>query len=174
MLTFVLIADAARARFFLVLGADHPDYTSGPRLREEKDLVNPEGQLTGTEKFENNKSGRGRASGGGPAHGLDDHREGHDREVEKRFAKRIATDAAKHFLQGETGKLIVVAPSRLLGALRSLLPTQLPSKVKVEEVERDLSAQTLPKIEEVLEQHGLLEPRVVKGRKHRAPGQPLD
>lgn len=172
MLTFVLIADSARARFFLMLEPGHPDYASGPRLREEQDLVNPEGQLTGTDLYENTKSGRGQAGGGGAAHGLDDHREGHQREMTKRFAKRIAGAAAEHFLAGETGKLVVVTPARMLGTLRPLLAEALPKKVSVDEVQSDLSWHALPKIEEVLERRGLLAPRQTPAGGHLSPGQP--
>jgi protein required for attachment to host cells len=173
MKTSVLIADAARARFFRVMAPDDDGYDAGPRLRELEVLVNPEGQLTGSELYGNLKSGRHRAPRGGPAHGLDDHRERHDREIDDRFMQRVAQATGEHVREERVRRVVLVAPPRSLGKLRALMGTELPSNVKLEGLDKEVTAKTLSAIEGVLEGHGLLAPRVLPEDIHRPPGQPL-
>jgi len=176
--TCVLIADGARARFFDLRRPEDEDYDAGPRLRERESLVHPEGKLTGTELFANTKSGRhrspqsGASHGAGPAHGLDDHRSRHEAENERRFAKRVAETAATIVGGSSIRRLVVVAAPSMLGSLRGPLGTQLPKDLKVEEIPRDVSWHALPNVEELLEQRGILGPRVVPETVFRPAGQP--
>ncbi len=173
MTTTLLIADAARARFFAIVEPMDPGYYSGPRLREQEDLVNPESLLTGTDLFANVKSGRGHAAAGASLHGLDDHRARHEMELERRFAKRVATLAAERARRLEMTRLILVAPPRALGLLRGALGSALPPSVSVYELSSELTWHSLGAIDEVLVHNGLLEPRVPSAGIYRAPGQPL-
>lgn len=177
MSTCLVIADAARARFCVTVDPNDAG-EAGRRLREHDDLINPDGLLTGSELFNNLKSGRKRVPnaganyGPGSAHGLDDHRDRHERELTKRFAKRVA-DAAATYLQGQGAtRLVVIAPPRSLGALRDPLRDALPSETAIVEIASDLSSQTLPAIEDVLERHGIVEPRPAPDAVFTPAGQP--
>jgi len=172
MQTTVLIADAARARFFRVAHPEDDDYEAGPRLREQDVLVNPEAQLTGKDLYENVKSGRQRAPGGGPAHGLDDHRARHTRELTKRFAQRVASATAERVRAEAVKRLILVAPPRALGVLREMLTRSLDD-VRLDTVDSELTWHALPQIEGILEKRGLIDPRVMPEDTFRPPGQPL-
>jgi protein required for attachment to host cells len=183
--TCLMLADGGRARFFAVALPEDEDFEQGPRLRECSDpLVNPEGLMTGTELFANVKSGRNRApaagpglsgkasAGSGPAHGLDDHRARHEREIERRFAKRVAETAAITVKEQRSRRLIVVAAPQMLGQLREPLSKELPDDVELEEVGQDLSWHALPQVEKALEKNGLIEPRTIPASVYRPAGQP--
>lgn len=177
MSTCLVIADAARARFCATI--DPHDDDSGRRLVEHDDFVNPDGQLTGSELFENLKSGRKRVPdvganyGPGSAHGLDDHRARHERELTRRFARRVAEATARYLADQRATQLVVVAAPRALGSLRGALREALPPETAVVEIASDLSSQPLPAIEDVLEQHGIVEPRPFpEDRVFRPAGQP--
>ena len=169
--TCVLVADGGRARFFHVRLPEDADYAAGPRLRECETLVNPDGQLTGNELYANTKSGRRQSPGGGPVHGTDDHRGRHEDEIERRFAKRIVEVTKGLVGQHQVEKLVVLAAPRMLGQLRSAGPW--PDALVVEELQRDASWHSVSNIERILEEKGLLEPRVLPETVYRPPGQPL-
>jgi len=114
----VVVADAARARFFTLEPAQDPETESGPRLREHKVLVNPEREAHGRDVFRDTRSGSNRAGGGGPAHGYDDHREQHEQEFERRFARLVAAEAESLSHACGASRLILAAPPRMLGFLR--------------------------------------------------------
>ncbi len=130
----VVVADGARARFFSLEEA--PIGEGGPNLIEHEDLVNPEAEMAGRELYTDEKSGRNKAPGGGPAHGYDDHRERHNEEIEQRFAKNVAAEAVQRVKRHGAVKLILVADKRMLGMLRSALS---PDGFRVAEVPKDLS-----------------------------------
>src|SRR5688572_21471887 len=91
--TCVVVADRARARFFMVESPpEHRAAMDPPRLREFETLKDAEGSMKGNEIFSNTRSGTaGRTPGtGGGRTEYDDHREGHRQEVERQFAKRVA------------------------------------------------------------------------------------
>ena len=164
----ILVADGARARFIAV---DSGSARGGLRLAERQDLVEPERALPGKEIFRNLKSGRKQSPGGGPAHGMDDHRGGHRREVEVRFAQRIAKAAAEHLRRESCDWLIAVAEPRLLGLLRPRLDVALPASVRRVDLGEDLSRQDVPHIHRVLARRGIL-PETVKSRAgYRPRGQ---
>ena len=171
MRTAVVIADAARARFFHVAEPSDADYKSGPRLREHEVLINPEAQLTGAERHANVKSGRRQSGGGGQAHGVDDRRGGHERKLARRFAKRVAMAVDDHLERVESQHLLLVAPPVVLGEMRRALGYTLPVGVRLDTLDKELSWHALPHIEKVLERHGLLEARVVPADVYRPRGQ---
>lgn len=153
--TTLLVADGSRARFFAV----DPISSRGVlRFEERADLVEPERGLTGRQTFSEAKSGRKQSPGGGPAHAMDDHRTRHRLEVEDRFAKRIATEAAAVAKREGRDYLVVVAEPHLLGLLRPRLDAALPASVRRAEVDEDLSWHALSHIRRVLERRGVLEP----------------
>ena len=91
----VVVADGSRARLFTLEPTKSKRMQSGPKLVEQKDLVLPEKDTRGRDLWTDLKSGRGRAWGGGPSHGYDDHREQHVDEFERRFAQKVADEAKR-------------------------------------------------------------------------------
>lgn len=152
----IIVADGARARFFSAVPVRS---TGALRLEESSCLVEPERQLSGKDVFSSVKSGRKQSPGRGPAHGMDDHRMGHRREVEGRFAKRIADEAAQLSSRFDAVELVVVAEPRLLGFLRPRLDAALPRALRRTEIAEDLSWHALPRIRRALERRGVLPKR---------------
>jgi protein required for attachment to host cells len=139
-----------------VLGAP-PEHRPGDaaRLLELETLVDPEGELTGKELFADPHSGTNHA-GSGASYEYDEHRERHRREVERRFAKRVALAAADFARSHGAQKLVLAAEPQMLGMLRPMLPTALRKEVTLVELARDLSWHTPEHIESALARHGAL------------------
>jgi protein required for attachment to host cells len=139
-----------------VLGAP-PDHRprDAERLIELETLVDPEGELTGRELFTEAHSGTNHA-GSGASYEYDDHRERHRREVERRFAKRVALAAGDFARAHGAQKLVLAAEPQMLGMLRQVLPSNLPREVALVELARDLSWHTPEHIQRALAEHGAL------------------
>ena len=134
----VLVADGTRARFLVLEPAQSSRPESRPQLVEKKNLINPNLDIAGRDLWSDPKTGRGRAGGGGPAHGYDDHRDRHEDEFERRFARQIAEEAAS-FVHGRIDEqLLVAAQKRMLGFLRPELKRCL-KEVRVRELAKDVS-----------------------------------
>lgn len=149
----ILVADGSRAR---LLTATFPSAASSAQLEERELLLNPERNLSGREIFSNVKSGRNRASARSAAHGYDDHRLRHRDEVERRFARRVASAASRLVHSARADWFVVVAEPRLLGMLRAPLDRRLPSSTARSELAEDLSWHTLTRIRSLLEDKGVL------------------
>ena len=134
----VIVAGGSRARFFTLEDASIPELESGPRLVELMDMVNPENKVHEGTLWSANKSGGNRAPGGGPAHGYDDHREQHEDEFERRFARDIAEEALRLVKSNNTQHVILVAQKRMLGFLRNTLDPLLKAGVHIQEFAKDL------------------------------------
>lgn len=133
----VVVADAARARFFCLEESEFPELESSPRLVEKYDLANPERELRGRDVFSDGKT-RNR-SANGAAHDYDDHRDRAQEEGLKRFA-RLVEDKAVELAHGEqAGTVLLVAHSRILGVLRAGWDALPKSGLKLEEVGKDLT-----------------------------------
>lgn len=150
----VILVNASRARLLSLDWPDEPEIDGGPRLQEIGDLVNPEARVHDRERYSEAKGGRNRATYGGPAHAYDDHRNAHDEEAARSFARRIAQALDERVEAFRPHRVILVAPPKAMGALR---PT-LSAKVKDALVERteDLSALSLPQLQEALIERDLV------------------
>jgi protein required for attachment to host cells len=125
------------------------------RLLELETLVEPEGELTGRELFSDARSGTNHAASGA-TYEYDDHRERHRREIERRFAKRVALAAGEFARAHGAQKLVLAAEPQMLGMLRQVLPSSLPREVSLFELARDLSWHTPEHIHTALAEHGAL------------------
>jgi protein required for attachment to host cells len=157
----VVVVDGTRARF---LTLEDGAAGSGPKLREHKDLVNPESDMRGRDLWSDVKTGRGRATDGGPAHGYpvhsyDDHREKHEDEFERRFARRVAEETISLVQARPAKQIIVVAQKRMLGFLRPALMHTLRGEVEVRELAKDLSKLNTAELHERLAGEKFLPPR---------------
>ena len=153
----VVVADGAKARFFTLEEA--PVGEGGPNLVEHDDLVNPEGDAAGKDLYSEAKSGRNEAPGGGGAHGYDDHRGGHEGEIERRFAKLVMEASAGALKQHQCKRLVLVAEKRMLGHLRAAMDALSATGARVEEVAKDLTKLSVSELHAYLAKEGILPER---------------
>ena len=135
---FIVVADGSRARFFQLEEPALPEVEPGPNLMEVNDLVNTEKEAHGNEIWSEAKSGRNRAPTGG-AHGYDDHRDSHEEELERRFARDIAAEAVRLSEKAGSREILLVAQKRALGFLRNELDPLVKRGIRVKELAKDLS-----------------------------------
>jgi protein required for attachment to host cells len=152
----VLVADGTRARFLVLEPAQSSGPLSRPRLVEKTNLINPNLDIPGRDLWSDPKTGRGRAGGGGPAHGYDDHRDRHEDEFERRFARQIAEEAASFVHARSDEQLLVAAQKRMLGFLRPELQRCLKQEVRVRELAKDVSKLNPTELYEHLAERNLL------------------
>lgn len=149
--TCIAIIDATRARLFTFdRYADAEGVHEG--LSERIDLVNPERRRTPAQLFSDSRPGSSRT--GDLQYAFDDHRDAHVAELDARFAREIAAAVARTVRDTGAGKLIVVAPPRMLGALRAA--DLRHAGVVIDELARDYSKLTQAQIHEQLVEYGLL------------------
>ena len=152
----IVVANGARARLFSLEHPDRPEFESGPDLVEVATLAAPEHAARDRELYTDQVTGRNRRPTTG-GHDYDEHRDDHDDEVEKRFARDIA---AAMRAQGATHN-VLCAEKRMLGFLRDALASG--GGPAVSEVPRDLTG-----LDPRAVQARLAEDRLVPGR--RPPG----
>jgi len=129
--TWILVADAARARLFRI------DRPRGP-LEEEADFVNPAERLPEHE-LGADEPGRVRGPGGKQhAYGRD---EGMRMQEERRFAQDLIKQLRAGREQGKFRRLYLVAPPQMLGILRDMLDEHTSALV-VESFDKDLVRHT--------------------------------
>lgn len=162
----IAVISGAQARFFTLEPIEFPEVESGPRLIERGELDNPEGRIQERDLYADSKTGRGRAPGGGPSHGYDDHRSQHDEEFERRFGREALEKAAQVARRSKARQVLLVAPSRMLGVLRQELDILLRQGMEVREVSKDMIKFTPKQIHSHLAKQGLLPPTIPpKGRR---------
>ncbi len=113
--TAVVLADAARARIFTVEKVPGQAGVPTPALIEQICLVNPARRQRPSEKQADTRPGSRRAAGGsGVGHAVDDRRDAHADELDRRFAEEVVDALAKF----QDSRFVVAAPPKLLGMLR--------------------------------------------------------
>lgn len=138
MKTWVVVASAARARFFEVNGRREP-------LLEIRDLVNPEDRLQ-EQALKSDKPGRAFDHGGGHRHALGT-AVAPKEQAAIRFAKQVTEQLAADRHQGLFDSLCLVAPPHFLGLLRSHMGNGLSRAVRGE-VTNDLTRQDARAVQE--------------------------
>jgi len=168
----IIVADGARARFITFQPPDELTPGRGTNLIEHSDLINPEGDLPARELF-SDRAGRTHGSPSGSAHGPDDHRERHQLELARRFARRILEEARAFTMRHSVQRLILAAEPRLLGVLRAEQEQHSAGAASIETLAEDLSRRSLGDIREVLVHRGLLPPASpARAGAYRPRGQP--
>jgi protein required for attachment to host cells len=147
MNNIVIVVNGSRARFFSLQPAQTPAYESSPRLIEHEYLTNPEHEVAGKELWSDN-SGGNRSSGGGGAHGYDDHRDQHRAEYDRRFAQSIAAETIKLAHDQQSKRIVLVADNRILGLLRGEL--QSNNGFEIKELTKDYSKLSIQDLHEQL------------------------
>jgi protein required for attachment to host cells len=138
MKTWVVVASAARARFFEANG-------KAGALQEVKNLVNPEDRLQ-SQALKTDKPGRAFDRTGGQRHAMGtavDPKE----QVAIRFAKQVAEALDADHYQKRFDALCVVAPPHFLGLLRGHMGNGLTRTVRGE-VTNDLTQEDARSVQE--------------------------
>lgn len=170
--TGIVVADGARARFLTLQPEDDLAPERGPRLIEQLDLSNPEGELPGRELF-SDRGGRMHGSPSGSAHGSDDHRAQHRVEFERRFVRRMLDEAQRFAREQGLSQLVIAAEPSLLGVLRPELERSPLPGVNVVELAENLVRHSLTDVTEILVRQGLMpKSRAPAGGSYRPRGQP--
>ncbi len=121
----ISVVDGSRARYFSVGTRVTPDGTEKSKLVEVETLINPSNRLKDGDLFSESRPGLRSGSGGGPAHGVDDKRDAHHDEVDRKFAKLVLVRMAELIREHEVTYAILAAGPKMLGHLRDnrdLLP----------------------------------------------------
>ena len=148
----IVVADASRARLFTFKRED--DLAPAPVLRERVDLVSLERRQRGTEVYSQAQPAGVTPTGRGFA--IDDHRDAHTDEVDRRFAEQVMSRLASLTEETACRRVALVASPRFLGHLREHAGLIRQRGLALEEVARDLTRETAPKLREHLGELGVL------------------
>ena len=121
----IAVVDGARARYFTVGARQTPSGEEKNKLLEVETLVNPAHRLNDGELFSDNRPGLRKAFAHGPGHGVDDKRDAHTDEFDRKFAKLVIEKLAELIRDHDTKYAILAAGPKMLGHLREyrdLLP----------------------------------------------------
>ena len=141
--TLIVVADSARARF-LEPSEDTRKLMPASRL----DMVSPTSRRP-TRDLVTDKPGRGfRSAGGRMLHAYEQTHDLHKLEKRK-FVESLAETLDGICARGEFDRMVLVAPSRSLGELRSLLSPRVRRMV-THEVPKDLTASTPTSLKQAL------------------------
>jgi protein required for attachment to host cells len=153
--TCIIVVDSAHARFITLQIPEDPSVDGGARLVEHQDLVNPDADVPERELF-SDRGGRAHASSKGAAHVLDDGRENHRRELERRFARRVVDETERFIQREQARRLLLVAEPRVLGALREQLRDERLRQVEIVELCENLSQRPIAQIQSILALRGFV------------------
>lgn len=140
MSTWILVADASRARVFASEHSNQP-------LVEMSDILNPDGRLHESEMTTDTDT-RGRAPNGAGSHGLGDAPPVKE-ELMHRFAQQLCAQLEHASQQGKFGRLYMVAPPHFLGILRKHRSQELDRSV-VGDIAKDICTGTATEIRDHL------------------------
>lgn len=149
----IVVADASRARLFTFKRED--DLAPAPVLRERVDLVSLERRQRPSELFSETRPPTGMTANG-RGFGVDDHRDAHMDEIDRRFAEQVMSRLASLTEEAACHRVALVASPRFLGHLREYAGTLRQRGLPLEEVARDLTRETGPKLREHLGELGVL------------------
>lgn len=146
----IVVANSYRARVLFVRPLPDPTGERRLELVERRDLVNPASRMADEEIFASTETGarsRGqRADRPMRSQPTDDHREDHERELDRRFAEAVVAAASE---ERDTDGVVVIAGPRFLGELRDALSRASIDR-PVREVAKDLTGFDLHGLREKL------------------------
>ena len=145
----IAIVDAAHCRIYRY---QHDD-AQPPSLTEVRDLVSPGRQAHG---MFSDQSARGHGTAGGTT---DDHRTDHIAELDRRFAKVVASEIDRLVKDEALAHVIVIASPKMLAKLRAQHAGYGRDGVTVDEIAQDLAWLTSPQVHDHLAAMNLIEPR---------------
>jgi protein required for attachment to host cells len=150
----VVVADARRARFFLLQESAAP--RAAVRLAERGVLSNmtlrARGRsVTGRVRTETNTNREA-----GPMHPMGAQRERHRIELERRFSGQVASKAATLVRKWLTGTVVLIADPRMLGFLREAVRGALKPGIRVKELAKDYARLTASRLRDRLAGDGVV------------------
>ena len=150
----VVVADARRARFFVLRESDAP--RAPFRLAERGTLSNMSlrargRSVTGRVRTETNTNREA-----GPIHPIGAQRERHRIELERRFSVEVAAKAAAVAKTWLTGSVVLVADPRMLGFLREAVRGALKPGIRVKELAKDYARLTASRLRDHLAGDGIV------------------
>lgn len=141
MKTWVLVADGSRARFFV--------REKNRSLTESEILISPEQRLQ-EQELVSDRAGRAFDSRGGARHAMEPPTTKRQ-QVAIDFARRLTEELEQLRRAGELERLVLVAPPRFLGHLRSQLSSETQQLVALS-VDKDLTQSSADQVAEHLPQ----------------------
>lgn len=150
---YIVVCDASRAEIF---GLGHNIKKHMTWLSEIAVLENPERRQRPSERFSATRPGVQRAYKNGPVYGVSDGREGHDRELDRRFAVEVAQRLRS--LVGPEARVVLAASPRMLSLLTAELHKQIPG-AHLESLAADLIRFTRARLHDYLAKRGLIPER---------------
>jgi protein required for attachment to host cells len=172
----VIVADSVRARVLLL---DDARVAAGPatsELVEVAEMTNPTLRAHDVDVVADTGTGhRGRTQAPLPLNGPPDHRDHRRRDHERRFAARIADEAAGKWRRYAACELVVVASPVMLGLLRPAIDRLIRAKdqIAVRELAGDLTNLTGSRIHDLLAADKLLPERGRRLLPITTPGAPV-
>lgn len=147
--TFIIVADAKRARFFAVELSDSP--RSRLQLVERVTLANTdiEGVRKGgagrvkTERISNRQAG--------DVHPIEGRRQQHRVELERRFGREITQQASKLSRAWNGGTIVLIAEPRMLGLIREHLRDALDPAIELKELAKNYAQLTAAELQKHLD-----------------------
>lgn len=153
---WVIVADGARARFMALEKLPARPPRAPQRLVESARLSNPVHTVKGRRDARKIKSGRDTGRGRMEPHGFTDHREKHEVELLRRFATRIAKQAATLVAGEKVANVVLVADAHMLGLLRTEFEAVKRTGIRLRELARDYTWCSATQLYRNLEDNGLL------------------
>jgi protein required for attachment to host cells len=114
----IAAVDGARARFFMVGTRSTPNGEEKKKLDEIESLINPAHRTKDGDLFSESRPGSRKAHAGGPGHGVDDKREAHTDEYDRKFAQLVMDKLTELIRDNDVSNVILASGPRMLGHLR--------------------------------------------------------
>lgn len=150
----IVLVNGVKARFFTV---ELDEFSREPELKfsEIKDLCGSTQALQGKGLWSTTKPGLNRGIAG-QAHSYDDHREHHQTEFERHFARDVTTELMQLIEANLPQQLLLIAEPHIMGVMREALLPHLPKDFPLQEVPKDLCHLTAHELQQYLLGKGLL------------------
>lgn len=155
----VVVVDSGRSRVYALEPQVAQGVTKIPPLREVAALVNPARRSRDTEMFSDSRPGLRQGAGGGTAHGVDDRRDSHKEELDRRFASDVVDKVLEVMRDLGAQKIILAASPNMLGFLRTRTGKWSESGHDVSELGRDLTQLSPAQLHDRLANEELIPPR---------------
>lgn len=150
----IIVADGARARFFGLQRGEEGERRS--HLVPLASLENPDFRARGAEAPQRIKTEHITDRQAGATHPVNDRRDQHRLELERRFAAEIAQRAAGLTSGWAAGTVILIADPRVLGLLREEVRGVLKPGLELKALAKDYTTLTTPELERHLIVSGVL------------------
>ncbi len=170
----VLVANATRARVFLL---DAPEGEYAPTLTqlvEVSQSTRPEQRAKDSEVFSDSRPGARLDGPHGSGHGVSDRRDGARRMAEQRFADQVVEEALRIFDDAGVTRVVFVAGPSMLGLLRPAVARKQAGQTqwRVSELPRELSRLSPSALHDALAAAGHLPARSRRPGPYAVPGLP--